>query len=249
MNDNTSKSTSDILVELQQQLPRRVSLTSRGTFMILAVTAISLILVALAIAGFTYDFHQRRNTAVLASDGRVINTDETQFSVLRVLYINYEFTYNGNVYHGKAAVPKNISKSIMNKAHESGTLPILYLPSDPSINHPADWSESGPRPWYLLVFLLLAVVLVLSRSKEIRMNRRIARYGKVASGMVAGYKYLRNGNIRLKYEFRDGDDLLTEGRGYSPVIKTKETQITVLYLPEESGKNLPYPLYFFHAIK
>jgi hypothetical protein len=43
--------------------------------------------------------------------------------------------------------------------------------------------------------------------------------------------------------------LLTEGDGYYPALQHKGARICVLYMPQESGQNRPYPLFFFRAVK
>jgi hypothetical protein len=236
--------------ELQQQLPRKISLTSRGIFIILATAIFSTALLAFAGAGFIHFAHEGKNAADLQRDGRLINADEARHEISRGGYIvYYTFTYNGEVYKGEAGVPDSISKGILAKIQESGTLPILYLPESPSINHPADWHESGSLPWFLYILVLLAILLFLSQSYEIRKNWQLARYGEAVVGIVGGYRYARNGTILLKYEFRDSDDLLTEGDGYYPALQHKGARICVLYMPQESGQNRPYPLFFFRAVK
>ncbi len=236
--------------ELRQSLPRKISLTSRGAFSISATLAVSVALISLAIGGFIYDAHQRKNASDLAREGALTNADGTSYSTSsHGVYINYTFTCNGESYRGEAKIPEERLAAIQATIQKSGTLSIRYLPDDPSVSHPADWRESGTRPWFLFVPILLAFVLLIAWTREIRNDRRLALHGEIAIGTVMGCKYLRNGHVSLKYEFRDGDDLATVGHGYYPTVQQKGAQISVLYIPEEPALNRPYPLLSFRATK
>jgi hypothetical protein len=206
--------------------------------------------VAFAVWGFLHEAHEKVNSATVASEGRQINADEARIGLFRrAAVLNYTFRLNGETYHGEARIPESIVNKVATELRESRTIPILYLPSNPSVNYPAEWQDSGSIPWSLCLLPVLSIVVRIAQGIEIHKNWKLARHGSDALGTVLGYKFSRNGTPSLKYEFRDSDDLLTEGRGYYPTPIGKGSQIRVLYSPEESRENRPYPLFFFRAVK
>jgi hypothetical protein len=205
MNDDFSQSTDfQVADELQQQLPRKLSLTPRGVVMMLVILVASIGLLALGASLYIHETHEKRNGAILAREGSLINSDEARISLgRRSVCVHYTFSVTGETYYGEECLPESQSEGVETKIRESGTLPILYLPGNPSINHPADWQESGSLAGFLFFLLVVVIGLLVSQSIEIRRTWKLARYGKAAVGNVTGYKYLKNGHVSLKYEFRD----------------------------------------------
>ena len=235
-------------VELQQQLPRKIRLTTRGLLTILASLVFSLALIALALSGFFFNAKQKKNGDELVTAGRVISADDAYIVESRASHVHYTFSYNGQEYRGEATVPEELSDSVRNSILTTHTLPILYVPTDPSINHPQGWRETEAPPWFLLFLVGTVLVLWLVHGKYLRQNSRLAREGAVAIGIVKRCSHGRNSGFLLKYEFRDQDDLLSEGKGYFPTAQREGARISVLYLPADTGQNSPYPLFFFRAV-
>jgi hypothetical protein len=235
-------------VELQQQLPRKIRFTTRGLLTILANLVFSIALVALAVSGFFFNAKQSKNGEELVAAGRVISADDAYIVESRAFHVHYTFTYDGEKYRGESTIPEELSESVRKSVLTTHTLPILYVPSDPSINHPQGWRETEAPPWFLLFLVGTVLVLWLVHGKYLRQNSRLAREGTVAIGIVKRCSYGRNGGFLLKYEFRDQDDLLSEGKGYFPAAQREGARISVLYLPTDTGQNSPYPLFFFRAV-
>jgi hypothetical protein len=167
---------------------------------------------------------------------------------MRSATVFYSFIYDGRSYSGKALLPHEYLGKVLNYS-KSGGFPVLFLPRDPSINHPSDWAGNGPFPFIGYLIILILIVQWTGLIRLFVRDLRLARNGIVAVANVTGRSYGSRGGIKLRYEFRDMDGLPTEGRGVYPSKREQGTQISVLYFPEETEASRPYPLELFRAVK
>jgi hypothetical protein len=244
-----SKSNLPIPTELQQDAPRNIRLSAAGIYLFLANMLISAFMLAIAVGAFSMTTQNIAKGKLLARDGQVAYTGDVQSAGMHLATVHYSFNYNGQAYRGEALLPKRYLSKI-NDYSKAGNFRVLFLPRDPSINHPYDWQddESYSFPFISYVFVAL---LILQWSGLIRYTLpdfRLARTGVVAIGRVTNCSYGSRG-ISLKYEFRDSDGLPMEGRSGYPRRLEEDTPICILYLPNDSGRNRPYPLTFFRAAK
>jgi hypothetical protein len=235
-------------VELQQNTPRKIRLAARGLYYLIGSTLVSIVLLACAVGLSIHDAKLVKRGNELTRDGHLTYTNDVQIGGPRQATVYYSFTYNGENYHGDAFLPKERVAQVEQYC-KSGSFPILFLPNDPSVNHPYDWHDTQSVPLLKLFFALLVIVQWSVLFRFILQDLRLVRSGKVAVGKVTSCRFSRNGGFLLEYKFCDMDDLLTEGKGEYPVPKKKGEEICVLYPPAETTKSRPYPLVFFRAVK
>jgi hypothetical protein len=233
-------------VDLQQKTPRRFRLSAMGVYYLLGSLMVSIALLTFVIGFSIHDAKLIKNGKELEHEGRLIYTDDVKAGGGRQATVFYSFTYQGETYRSSAYLPKAYL-SLVERYSKSGSFPVIFLPNNPSVNHPNDWHDTESLPWlkHLFVFLVFVQWCILFRL--VIQDLRLIRKGIAVVGRVTSCRLSRNGGIVLKYEFRDMEGQLTEGRGEYPAPKKKDAQICVLYLPEQPWKSRPYPLVFFRA--
>lgn len=248
--DSQLKDEVSVPAELQQTLPRRIRLAVRGRsiYYFVGSIVVSIAIATLAMIAGSLTPKEIRERNALRREGNVTHTNDVRVGGMRSATVFYTFTYNGQSYSGNAFLPHEYLEKVENYS-KTGKFPVLFLPRNPSINHPNDWTGSGSVPLILYLLLIIIIFQWIFLSRFILHDLRLARNGVAALGLVTDCSYGRNGGIYLKYEFRDMDDLLTKGRGEYPVRKQQGTKICILYLPDESEKSRPYPLVFFRAVE
>ena len=156
----------------------------------------------------------------------------------------YTFTVNGKAYTGQARVPVQFLYSV----GHSNSLPIRYLPSNPSINHPADWEWSPILDWEAPLFLSIMIMpgyMLLT----IRMERQLLAQGTPTIAVVSKCSTGGRGGIFLKYEFRSQDGTIIQGSASSQTPRDVGDQICVLYMPQSPSRNQPYPPSFHQPLE
>jgi hypothetical protein len=227
--------------ELGQPPPREVCLTTEGIWR--ASSAVVLLLIGfswalLILVGFV---HQKQRYEELKHQGRL-----TTASIVRVFtsVVYYSFTCNGAVVTGKS----NIPSSLQSRPQESDPLLILYLPSDPRVNHPVSWEAGATEGLGLLVLPIGIVAIGAWVAHDLRTTRRIIRDGVVAAGVVQAWsRYNRTGEITVTYEFSTPNMVKREGLGWSEEPLTQGTQIWILYLPYDPRASTLYPLHHWRV--
>lgn len=238
-----------IPAELQQRLPRKTRVAARGIYYLVGSFVISIFLLAFAAMALRKTARDVRNGRELARDGLLAYTGDVQSGGMHLATVYYTFNFDGRLYRGEAALPPKYLNKI-NDYSRSRNFAVLFLPRDPSINHPYDWQDDESYSFSLIAYVLIAIAMIqwAVLGKFILRDRQLARNGVAAVGSVTKCSYGRNGGILVRYEFRDTEGLLTEGHGEYPARRERDEQICVLYLPEESEKSRPYPLVFFRAV-
>jgi hypothetical protein len=244
MNLGTSdRETSAVPSELTGPSPRKVRLKlDRGDARFL-LTIVLLFLVGGSIwLGWNayYDLKQFQQRAVLRSDGREVVGEVTGFAYHRFdpLGIIYRFSVNGATYSSEALEPKTpVSGSALDKGDN---LPLLFLPSNPKINHLAAWEWSVVDGWYTTAGAVGGIVIGAVVLAGLLRNRKLARYGKAASGVVRGCA--RDGRLfRTEYEFGTERGISMRGKYSGPDEYGPGARIWILYLPQKLQRNSRYP--------
>jgi hypothetical protein len=157
--------------------------------------------------------------------------------------VRYSFNVHGEIFTGNAIVPNQLYSSLA----QSGSIPIRYLPADPTVNHPAAWEWSALlnlESFYSVLLLVTAAMLfqLPGRMLLMRMERRVVAEGAPAVASITRcFPLYRAGGFQVEYEFRAEDGRVTKGSGWYESSQESCASICVLYLPQNPQRNQPYP--------
>jgi hypothetical protein len=232
-------SASIIPSELLGQLPRRTRLSDRvGTVLGLTFFTTLGLAIFLWIGIHTWqDMHTRDALRREPSEAAGV---VTKMRGLKAGYrVYYTFDVDGRSYTGDAKIPEKLGNSL----RDSDPLPILYLPSNPDVNHPAASEEADPSVWIFVIGPSMLWVLSIAILLRLRMDRRLVAEGKPAIATITGYRRGARGGYYATYEFCTEDGLVTKGSGVpcDKDVKTG-TNICVLYQPQKPRRNQMYQL-------
>lgn len=231
--------------ELQQNVPRKVRLSGRGTYSLVGSAMVSVAIAVFIIVVGSLTPREIRNRNELKREGKVAYTNDVRVGGMRSATVFYSFAYDGRTYEGQAFLPHQYLGDVLSYSRHGG-FPVLFLPRNPSINHPYGWG-SGPFPYFLYIFVAILVIQWSILTRYIVRDLHLARYGLMAIATVTGCGLSHNGSVLLNYEFRDMDGLLTKGSGECLDRRGVGEKVCVLYLPEETSKSRPNPPVFFRA--
>ncbi len=231
--------------ELDGPLPRKVQLGTTDASFLLGVVIVCLGLGILAV-GFDCSsiFKHVQQRTVLRRDGHnTVGRVNTIHSGRGGSTVSYTFSVNGVDYPGKAQMP-NYRFAL----HESDQLAIRYLPTDPTVNHPADWEWSGltdliPEALALFFSIIGAVALA-----ALLRERRLAREGKLSKGVVTNCA-LDKQQFRVDYEFCTEDGVRIKGHNDCSEQCEVGSRIWIIYLPKKPRRNHSYPLSYFSIVE
>jgi hypothetical protein len=226
--------------ELSGSLPRQLRLSKNGVKMATAATAMLILAVGFALSFAIGTLPQLQNETALHRDGIGTVGEITRlWSQGRpiVLKVSYTFVAAGSSYAGEARVPDRFWHSL----HDSASLPIRYLPSNPAINHPAAWELSAFSDWDSLAAPIVGVALALFLLVPLRSERRLVAKGLPAVGEITQCTPGKRGGFSVSFDFRAQDGSITKGRGWSESRQQVGERVCVLYFPQNPRRNLSYP--------
>jgi hypothetical protein len=229
--------------ELRGQTPRRTLFSGSGVQMALSAA----LLLALAVAGVVWmsesaSRRTERNAELRRSGVQTSgNITSLQSSASPEPTVTYTFTIHGSAFTGQASVPPQFAHTLS----RAGTLPILYLPANPAINHPAAWTLSSNRA--MLVAPLIAAMLGLLLFLPLGVEWRLAAEGAPVLAVVSKCARGRSGFL-VHYEFRLEDGTRIAGRGWCKNNQLQGEGIWVLCSPKNPRRNLPYPLTYCRVL-
>lgn len=229
--------------ELAGSLPRKVRLNLGGDGRFALILVCCFFIPGLILLGWKGhdDIKQFQQRTILRDHARQVVGEVTGFSFARYspMSVNYRFTVNGVAYSGEAMEPRSPGPGT--SFNRGDDILIRFLPSNPAINHPDAWEWSAVTGWYFIVgevFLtsLGGLVLVL-----LLRDRRLARLGKAAAGIVIGCS--RDDRwFRVEYEFRTEGGVLMKGHDDFKDEYGAGARIWILYLPQKPRRHHRYPL-------
>lgn len=234
--------------ELLQAPPRKLRLAGRGIYYLVGSMLVSMAIIGFAVVGFSVTERNVKHGIELARDGRLAYTADVKAGGMHLSTVYYGFVYDRRTYRGEALLPRRYLNTISDY-NKSGDFPVLFLPRNPSINHPYAWRDDESHAFAFLAYVLVAIVVVqwFMLGRFILRDLKLARNGAIAVGTVTKCAYGKNG-IRLRYDFRDMDELPAQGSGEYPTRQNIGAQICILYVPTEPAKSRPYPLVFFRVV-
>jgi len=228
--------------ELNGPMPRKVRSSPTGV----SSAIIALVVVVIALSGTIWlsmiGVHKLEDQSALRRDGIRATSQVTGFSYTgkhgTILVVHYSFTANQVPLSGKASVPSKLEQDI----RASRTLTVRYLPVDPTINHPEAWEESAVNAVVPLLAPLFPVVIGIIMLVNNQRERRLLAEGLPAIATItAAYYNPKRGNS-AQYEFRTREGEIAIGSSLFENPQPVGSSLCVLYLPQNSKRNIPYPL-------
>lgn len=238
--DPGAAETPAVPAELTGPLPRKVRLTGNGA---MSVIAAAILFLFGGVGSFNIYTHVKQLTEQETLPRAGI---ETRGEITRVWFagrshaprVRYNFEANGANVAGEAPVPKRLLQTV----EESRTLSVRYLPGKPTVNFPTDWAPTPVPGWGLLIlpFILAAaagvgLLFLLWRQKQ------LIALGTPVPAVVTKCSRTRSG-FRVRYEFRTGEGMVTQGGGWCKTSREIGAKIWAVHLPQNPRVSRPYPL-------
>jgi len=151
--------------------------------------------------------------------------------------VSYEFEYAGHTYHGSANAPGRIWRTLS----VGSPIAVRFVPSNPELNHPAEWDvEVLPKimPGVIAALLILMAVLLVF---AIRREMALLSDGRPAPARVTKVRRVKNGHV-VRYEFATLNGSVVKGRGEARKAPPVGSTISVIYDRDNPKRNAPYPL-------
>jgi Protein of unknown function (DUF3592) len=152
--------------------------------------------------------------------------------------VSYRFEDGTAIVTGTSHVPSRTWRTL----HVGDTLPVRYVPADPSINHPAAWPMDVTPDW--LSFLIAAILIGEAGLILFMLWRQwyLLGEGRPAPGVVLDARRVGSRST-VRYEFRALSGAVLKGRcrSKSPAIPGEGSAVCVLYDPENPKRNAMYP--------
>jgi len=216
--------------ELNGQLPRRTRLAKNGIQLATVLAIVLVIAVAQAFWAGMHASHLLQTKAALRqSSSEVIGKIDKQ--VKSEYY--YSFLVDGRSFTGRASIQLQTYKV-------SDPLPISYLPSNPSINHPAGWEEPTVLAWFPFMYQIILVPVLLVILVSMLNGRHLAAEGRPAVAVITDCSYHQKGGFSFKYEFRTEAGEVIKGNSSSYDSQEIGASLCVLYLPRNPRRNQSY---------
>jgi hypothetical protein len=215
----------------------RLRLTSLGRVAVIFVVVLGTIT-----TGVTYvTFNRFEVDGRFAKEGKEITAPVLSASEAHRKYIvQYEFRVDGQTYGGTANIPT--LRSLTN-ARKSGELEVRYLPSDPTINRPAE--EKNLPILIGLLPLAPLIVLVVLPVRQLRRDFLLAKIGQLTTGLVVGVVSGSKASTWVYYDFLSERGGVTRGKSWLPVPYSLKvilgSSVQVLYLPSSPERNALKP--------
>jgi hypothetical protein len=239
-NNSLFQAIPDVPSELTGSVPRRIQSSGNSSYLPIVLAALIGITVITSLLYGTHVVHQIQQRSALRQDGVEVQGEITFLK--RVGrgpdVVKYTFTVNGETVSGMADVPPQLMRNL----DESKFITILYLPSNPAINHPAAWEWSLLSEWLVIFYVMCPPILCIVTFTSVYRQRKLLIWGKPAVGIVTNCRVSGRGLISIEYEFRTETGAQVRGSGNSPVQQETGAGICVLYLPQNPRRNLPYPV-------
>jgi hypothetical protein len=243
MNGNIPLQTSSNMPsELSGQVPRivRLSDSSQVALRMLAV------LVAITVIGClwygNYVIREVQQRSALRLDGVEVTGEITQLKRAGKGpdVVHYTFIVSGKTFAGMT----DVTAELMPSLQQSNRIIVRYLPSDPTVNHPAWWEWSLLSEWPV-IFILLAFGLASSATSiSFFKARKVLVYGKPAAGTLKSHG---SGSRKASYEFLTPTGTRVTGNDYISDLRQVGSSVWIVYMPENPRRNVLYPSVSFYV--
>jgi hypothetical protein len=230
--------------DLRRALPREVELTASAKAVL--TLAIVLALAGLFMAGLLDRKARRQAEQISALQDNGVTT---QGSVTRrwrtggkddERRLAYEFQNGGRVFTGDVSAPRNKWDTLP----PGSAIEIRFIPSDPRINHPAEWRMQALPRWLPLLIIAMFSLMAVVFISLIGRQRALLSEGDPAPAIVTRLSSAKNGKV-IHYEFAAPDGSIVKGRhGSSRTVPQPGETICILYDRDRPRRNAPYPMDF-----
>lgn len=232
-------------VELIGPRPRKVRMTGTGWANVLTGALFFLLGVAFEIAIVRSVMHDAAIQNELRLNGSEASGQVTSKRTGRLFgtHVSYTFAVDKAVYGGVAKTPIGI----WDRLHETDSLPIRYLPANPSVNHPLAWEDSTLSGLWLLALGAGLAFFGLLIVRKFPLQRRLAIEGIAVSARIAEREWQgpSRGQISVDYTFKNENDEIEMGSCRIDFPPKAGSKTCVLYLPTDPSRSGIYPLEFF----
>jgi hypothetical protein len=234
--ETSDRAASAVPDELVGPTPREVYLSGNLASFLTVVVLLFIVGGGTVLGWWTFDaIRQSEHRAALRSGGQVIGGSITALTYSHGdSFVSYTFTVNGRRYFGKSQV----SGATPLRARQ---IAVVYLPSDPAINHPAAWEWSPLMQIMVVPFSLFFMGVTVWGLAHIHRERVLARKGKPARGIVTSCTPEKSG-YQIEYEFRTDEGEHVNGTSDSQAPYESGQNIWILYLTKDPRRNHSYPL-------
>ena len=232
--------------EINAAIPRSVYLSADGQTPLQIFLGI-LVFGLMCLAAISYFVvKDKRKADALKRDGH-----EATASVTKIIHprrsgdvVYFTFPFGGTIYHGEA----QISDFQAMRVQVGGQLPIQFLPSDPSVNHPIGWDYWGFGQIVAYGWGLMVVGLGVKGLVSMYLQRRLGRIGWVTEGKVIACAP-KGSRFRVDYVFSTEDQTECDGATEDSYDEYKYgAKIRVIYMRHNPKRNDTYPLADFPTV-
>jgi hypothetical protein len=224
---------------LSGALPRETRLTGPGKLQAILAAGVILAGIPLYVSMHKEIADQEARNRALRESGARVTAEIRQLwhqGRSSIPMMAYAFTVQGVTFQNDCEVPNRRWDHI----RKAGMIPVVYLPKDPRVNHPADWEET-PTAGFIEIGLPAALwACGLFLGWNLWKRSWLLAKGIAAPGVVIRC-YRVKGGYTVVYQFRTADGAIAAGRGSSGRELAKGAVICVLYAREKPSRNLSYP--------
>lgn len=221
--------------ELTGALPRKTRMAPGGVQLVVLATVFLL-------WGGTWLFfccrgaaqEMARTAALRRGSSRETTGEVTWVSSRAPHRLSYAFTANGVALTGECSLPSHLY------FRRGDNLIIRFLPSNPAMNHPADWEGPAPDWWVPCVFAAFLALISTPLIVSLRRDRRLVAEGVPVGGVVLKCSPRGRGGWTAKYEFRTEDGRVAEGSSDCWNRLEAGSAVCVLYHPQNPRRNKAY---------
>jgi hypothetical protein len=153
--------------------------------------------------------------------------------------MSYRFEVGGRVVTGTTGVPKTNWTAL----HTGDSVPVRYLPANPAVNHPEQWSRRVSPELLGLLIPLLFCGIASGFLLMVRCQSRLLSEGRPAPGVVVKARR-SDKHVVVNYEFRLLSGAVRKGKsscsGHN--VPGLGSEVCVIYDPDNPKRNALYPL-------
>jgi uncharacterized protein DUF3592 len=225
------------LREINARIPRKVRPSAETKTALKPALFVFGVLVVLTVWYVHSKVQEERHIEAVSREGL-----DAPARVTKVLHgrhgssVYYSFRFGGAVYQGEVN-----SDDMIWDAHVGENIPIRFLPSDPSVNHPTPWSLWVWSDFVFVTFLLVSFGAAAKLAVFLYLERRLARLGWVTDGEVIACAP-KGSRFRVDYEFFDENHTQFDGANEDSDEYKTGSSIRVIYLRTNPKRNDTYPM-------